>query len=202
MWTGCSSLKVRSVSAGRTICLLPVKASPAVPAPATSERADGRALAAACERPDERSKTRSTANESRSALAFAFFRAIDGSGGDGIAAPVGVHAFKTNFKIGSALETAQRLGIDNGAVGTRTAGDHGLPVHDNVVGDRGGEGVARLRDLGSEILIETNANTACRREDQRLREAVGLRRGRSGWLTPGLALRLAAGAVRLTADAG
>ena len=70
---------------------------------AASERANGCALAAACQSTNERAEAGAATDESSGAFALAFFCSRDGRGGYGIAAPAGVNGrvtYPTGIPIG------------------------------------------------------------------------------------------------------
>ena len=175
MWTECSRWKVSSVSAGRKICLLPVNALPAVPAPPPASAPMAAPLPPPASPPMTAPRARSAAGEERRTLAFALFHAVNAAAGYRIAAPVGVNTFQTNLKQRAAFEVTERFGVDYSAVGAGTPGNHRLAVDHDIVGNGRGEGIAGLADLGAKILVKANMDPRsggqinCCRRRRRLR---------------------------------
>ena len=164
MWTGSWSLKVSSVSAGSTICLLPVIAPPAVPAPPPASAPIAAPLPPPASPPINAPSPAPPPANMRRTLAFARLSTLNRTRRDRIAAVARGDTLKLDNQFRPALEFTQRLGIDHCAVSARSACNGRITVNNNIVRHSRGKGVTRLRNLGAEILVKTHPNGCARRK--------------------------------------
>src|SRR5436305_12783553 len=83
----------------------------------TGNGADGRAFAAACQASNQSAQTGAAPNHGRGALAFSLGGFGECRGLDGVIHAVHGDGFQPQGECGPALESAQRLGIGDGAAG-------------------------------------------------------------------------------------
>ena len=140
----------------------------------TCEASNQRSLATARDSANERPETCATADESRRALPLAFFRAIDGAGGDGVASPPGMNALEPDGQDSAAFESAQGPGVNYRALCPCATGDDDLPVHKDVGGNGGCEGVAGLRESWTQGPGQAGPRCGCRMEDRARQEEAAL----------------------------
>lgn len=123
----------------------------------SGQRSNQSTFAAASQAADQSSKRAATACEDRRAPTLTLFHLSHGAGGYRIATPAGMHPLQTQRELCAPLEAPERSGSNHRAFGARTAWDHNLAIDHNIIRYRSGEGVARLTDFGTEILIEPHS---------------------------------------------
>ncbi len=113
----------------------------------SGQSADQGSFAAAGQPADQSTQPGAAAGEEPCAHAFTLLHAIDGGGGDRIDTPARLHTIQAHLQDGSALEAAERMGVNHRTLGASALGNDDLAVHHHIVDDRSGEGLAGLADL-------------------------------------------------------
>lgn len=132
----------------------------------SSQSTDKCALAATGKTANDGTEAAATACQYRGALAFTLFDAIDRAGFHVQGAATGIDGIQPDHQRRLALEAAQRLGGNNRSTRRRTGANHRTAAYDDRAGHRGGEGLARLADLGAQRLIHSDADMGSTRNDQ------------------------------------